>query len=251
MGDVLSMIRGGLLSFRGPGALVKTFVITAPGVADGLETRTAILNWNVTAPARWTALNSRVMGHVSRRHGAGVCVLLARWWEFQKRGALHAHVDLPYESLAEKQAADLYLKKLRQWARVYGFGYVRETFRPMSREQAAGNYAGGYIRGGHGKLPLREAVKLATFPRQPVHVSNRLKARALCSMRELRLARFLHVLGVGRDDARRVLHWLRVERLRIPTGRRDRHGRIVSRKMTWREALTYLRVPFDPQPLLD
>jgi hypothetical protein len=208
------------------------------------------------------------MQDVRRRFGHGACRLLVRWWEFQRRGVLHLHLDLPYATLREKQAADLYALRLRQLARSYGFGNAG-WIKTMTREKAAGNYAAGYVKGGGSKLPLREAVKLPGMPRQPVHVANELKAVGLCSMRELRLRRFLYAaFGLAWRDSTAVLHWLRVERVRFPTDRYrrqkivssdaepeqvklfgeaplgiDRNAyRRVDRKMSWREVMFYLRV---------
>jgi hypothetical protein len=133
---VLKMIRDGLLSFRVPGAPVATLVLTGPafpwdrsrcthaadekcsGVKGCRHDERDVLAWNLEAPRRWRRLNERVMQDVRRRFGHGTCRLLVRWWEFQRRGVLHLHLDLPYATLREKRAADFYALRLHAYLRV-------------------------------------------------------------------------------------------------------------------------------------
>jgi hypothetical protein len=128
----------------------------------------------------------------SRRQFAGVQWMLARVWEMQHRGVLHVHVLLPFETVQQKGAARAYVDELATKAQSYGFGFVDRKVQLMTRKAAAA-YLSSYFVTGTGKLTLWESVRNEQMPRSIVHLSTRLTMRTGCTMRRLRLHRFVFV----------------------------------------------------------
>jgi hypothetical protein len=151
--------------------------------------RDSAATWNAAAPARWRRLHRRASER-TRLQFAGALWMLARVWEMQFRGVLHVHVIVPFGTPREKAAARLYVQELGRCARRYDFGFVDRKMEVMSRRAAAA-YLSSYFVTGKRKLTLQESVTHAHMPRSIVHVSTRLTMRTGCTMRRLRLHRFI------------------------------------------------------------
>lgn len=116
------------------GEAVALITITAPGADHfkragrrwGVRDREAMRRWNEDARARWRRLHlacSRpIRAWLATRSSRPL--LLMRSWEYQKRGALHLHLVLPYGTHDERRAVNLYVHNLWSCARDDGFGYV-------------------------------------------------------------------------------------------------------------------------------
>lgn len=145
------------------GGAVALITITAPGrrffaaAADewaGGE-REAMAWWNDDARDWWRELHlwaSRPLRRWASQH-APRWRLLFRSWEYQKRGALHLHLVLPYATPEERRVTELYVFNLWSGARQHRFGYVmggessaRPTFaRPPRVVPADGPAAARYV----------------------------------------------------------------------------------------------------------
>lgn len=131
MGDQRVCASAAAEELRGDVALIT---ITAPGRAwfraagdrDGVRDREAMRRWNETARRRWRRLHlqaSRPLRAWAREHAPG-WALLMRSWEYQKRGALHLHLVMPWRTPEERRVTQLYVWNLWSAARTHGFGYV-------------------------------------------------------------------------------------------------------------------------------
>ncbi|HEY8554994.1 MAG TPA: hypothetical protein VIL43_10695, partial [Burkholderiales bacterium] len=147
----------------------------------------------MTAPERWRALH-RAAYIRCRREGLKP-MLLVRVWELQHRGVLHVHPVLGYSTASEKRAAGRYVEHLAELAPKFGFGFVERKHRVLSASAAAAYLSAYFVKGRREKLELRESVMHPAMPRSIVHVSSRLTQATGCTMRRLRLKRFLHVRG--------------------------------------------------------
>ena len=167
--------------------------------------------WNGMAPGRWRALHREAM-RIARREAkrSGLCLdelgkcwwtMLARAWEWQKRGALHVHVIVPMATYAEALVSRFYADALAVLAPSYGFGYVdlgrrqpgqrARVLQKLSRERAA-RYIGKYlapIDPGTGKITLTDAVLRRDVPGHVVHVARSLTRETRYTMRTLRVRR--------------------------------------------------------------
>jgi len=123
--------------------------------------------------------------------------LLTRVWELQHRGVLHVHPVLGFTTASERLAARLYVRHLAALAPGYGFGFVERKERPMAARAAAAYLSAYFVTGSRGKVTLQESVTDRAMPRSIVHVSTALTLRTGCTMRRLRMLRFLHVRGWG------------------------------------------------------
>lgn len=116
------------------GTAVALITITAPGREYfraagrrlGVRDREAMRRWNETARRRWRTLHLACSRPVRAWLGTQSSrpLLLMRSWEYQKRGALHLHLVLPFSTLEERRAVKLYVYNLWSCARDEGFGYV-------------------------------------------------------------------------------------------------------------------------------
>jgi hypothetical protein len=218
--DQRTRLAGNLKEF---GGAVTVIAITAPG-ADVLpcstETcgdkgphkqrgkkgcrvdRAAALAWHESLPYRWSRLRDAARRAVKR---AGLeAPTLAQVWEMQTRGMAHVHVAIPYETDADKEAAQVFAEALDRLAPRWDFGFVDTKLVAWEKGAEAGYYLAGYLIGGRGKKPmLREVVREAAaggyFPRLPsclVYVSRTLTAATGLTMRNLRRVR--HVLAASK-----------------------------------------------------
>jgi hypothetical protein len=182
---------------------VRMITVTAPGVAGGLPWSTvtpgkvdmaARFRWNRSAPRRWRDMH-RLAGQRTRRRGCRL-TMLARMWQYQKRGVLHMHVVVACGSPAERRAADIYQAELVRLAGAHGFGWV-DRKRDVREAAHAGRYLASYLVGG--KNDVRETVREPDVPPLVLYVSRTLTSRTLVTMRTLRLRRLAWVLG-HRDE---------------------------------------------------
>lgn len=153
------------------------------------------------------------MGRVRRRCGG--YRMLARSWEWQLRGVLHAHVVVPCGTPRERRALDVYMAALRELVGLYGFGHELSVER-MPAGASAG-YLAKYLapRDGAGKLSLTETVTRADVPRLVVYVSRDLTGRTMVTMRNLRLRR--QAWCIARERSLSVLEVLQAL-LALPVG---------------------------------
>lgn len=145
--------------------------------------------WNATAPQRWRDLH-RAAYVRCRREGLRPW-LLARVWEMQHRGVLHVHPVLAFSTPGERRAAARYLEHLAELAPRFGFGFVERRHRVLEAQAAAAYLSAYFCSGRREKLELRESVMHPAMPRSIVHVSSRLTQATGCTMRRLRIKRFL------------------------------------------------------------
>jgi len=146
--------------------------------------------WNRTAPARWRQLHRRAYTICSR--AGRKPELIARVWEMQHRGVLHVHPVLGFTTAGERLAARLYMRHLAELATSYGFGFVERKEREMPAQAAAAYLSAYFVTGSKKKETLQRSVVHRGMPRSIVHVSTRLTMTTGCTMRRLRLARFIH-----------------------------------------------------------
>jgi len=69
-------------------------------------------DWNRTAAARWREPHRRARQATRREFGPSVLSPLARVWELQKRGALHVHVVLGFNSPLAVAAARFHASRV-------------------------------------------------------------------------------------------------------------------------------------------
>ena len=169
---------------------------TAPG-ADRLPDARAMTEWNESAPRRWRRLHTLARTAAVRQ--GHVVTIVARTWEYQKRGALHVHVVVGVHTAAELAGAHAYVRHLHRLRSGQDFGFVDRHLRRATAEVAA-RYVAKYlapIRGG--KLTLSETVLRHDVPPHVMHVSRDLTRRTGVTMRSLRWRRRCHMAGVCPD----------------------------------------------------
>jgi len=105
---------------------------------------------------------------------------------------LHVHPVLGFTTASERLAARLYLRHLVELAPGYGFGFVERKEREMPARAAAAYLSAYFVTGSKKKETLQRSVVHRGMPRSIVHVSTALTMRTGCTMRRLRLARFIH-----------------------------------------------------------
>jgi hypothetical protein len=147
--------------------------------------------WNASAPARWRRLHRQAYTLCVRAERKPT--MLARVWEMQWRGVLHVHPVLGFTTASEQLAARLYLRHLDELAPMYGFGFVERKRLVMPARAAAAYLSSYFVTGSKEKATLQQSVMHKGMPRSIVHVSTNLTMRTGCTMRRLRLARFIHV----------------------------------------------------------
>lgn len=157
--------------------------------------RVAASGFNASAPARWRELHSAVMVRCRREgHKPG---LLARVWEKQKRGVLHVHPVLAFTTPQEKAAARAYLHHMHQLTSAHGFGFSERKLVTLQARAAAGYLSSYFVTGRKEKATLQQSVTSPDMPRSIIYVTPKLTQRTGCTMRRLRMVRFLHVRGWG------------------------------------------------------
>ena len=192
---------------------VALITVTAPGEAEGLAWDTsrcqhdpdvpcsgklgcrvvdkAARVWHSSAEERWAALHRAAAERARRRAGRGMLVC-AKVWERQKRGVDHLHIVAPYRTVAERRRVDAYVAALKELAPRYWFGFVdlQRGRRGRGGGAAAAAYLGKYVS----KAMLEQFAPAA---RRPCYVSPRLTQLSGCTMRRLRLRRYLYVVWGG------------------------------------------------------
>lgn len=121
--------------------------------------------------------------------------MLTRTWEMQRRGVLHAHPVLAFTTAAEQRTARAYLARLAVYAPRYGFGFVERRQKVMPARSAAAYLSSYFVTGSKKKATLQESVTHPEMPRSIIYVTPRLSMLTGCTMRRLRMLRFLHVRG--------------------------------------------------------
>jgi hypothetical protein len=115
--------------------------------------------------------------------------------EFQKRGALHAHLALPYTSPQERVFTRAFIDCMKEWAPHCGLGFVQgwqaaEKSSLLGHERAAG-YLTKYLTSKHPPEFLR------TLKGPVVTVSRQLTRRTGCTIQMLRKTRRLWAVRQG------------------------------------------------------
>jgi hypothetical protein len=197
LGDIRRLLFANLLDY---GGRVWMVTVTAPGAevlrCDGENVEaSAAMEWNRTAAARWRELHRRAYQATRREYGPDVLQTLARVWQLQRRGVLHIHLVLGFESPREVAAARFYVACLRERHREFGFGCIDARDRNGRSGRATvmePHRAAGYLSRYLGEsAQLVRALALACRPRQMVWVALRLKRVSGVTMRRLRRARYL------------------------------------------------------------
>lgn len=146
------------------------------------------VTWNKHASHNWSELH-RAVGQKLAYHDRRP-LLVAKAWEYQKRGVLHVHLVFGFTSRVEKESVRMYLQEVVDRAPNYGFGWPdRDIYAGEAKGAAA--YLSSYFVGGKGKLDIRETVKREDVPRNLIYVAQPLLRQSGISMRTLRLKRFL------------------------------------------------------------
>jgi hypothetical protein len=166
--------------------------------------------FNELAPKWWRDLH-REARQAAQRAGGTAPQMLARVWEHQKRGVLHAHVLLGYTTPGERAGADRYVGELHERAGRHGFGFVDRKRQLKEPTQAAAYLSSYFVAGSKGKLSLRESVLSQEMPRSIVYVAPWLSTRSGITMRSLRLRRY--AWHVWRLLPEALQPWLDVELL--------------------------------------
>jgi len=158
--------------------------------------------WNESAPKRWRELHDVCRSH-TRRNAGEAPELLARVWEYQKRGVLHLHLLLAFDPW-QRPAVLEYVDRLSANAPGQGFGFVDRKRKVLPALDAAA-YLTSYLVSGKGKLTLTETVKRRDVPPMVVYVSRKYTQQTGVTMRTLRLKRYLW-WKVGPDGLRIAEH---------------------------------------------
>jgi hypothetical protein len=153
----------------------------------------AAREWNRSAPDRWRRLHRRAYQDTVKRCGRDSAWMVARVWEMQMRGVLHVHPVLAHVTARQRVGARCYVGRLAELASQYGFGFVERKVKPQPAVNAAAYLSSYFVKGRRGKATLWESVRSEAMPRSIVHVSVKLTQETGCTMRLLRLGRFMWV----------------------------------------------------------
>lgn len=199
-----------------PGA-VALLTVTAPGrdvlpwAPDGrLCAAGPLRSWNQQAPAAWSRMHRAARAEMLRRVPAarGAWELSFKAWEFQRRGALHLHLVVPFHGDVQRRASQAYASALRRLAPTYGFGFVdcgklpergarqsSRRLRPAPPGRAA-SYVAAYVAGtSHGKGGVAEVARSAGCPGAVLYASSKLTRASGVTMRSLRCRRRVSCLS--------------------------------------------------------
>ncbi len=119
--------------------------------------------------------------------------MVARVWEMQMRSVLHVHPVLAHVTARQRTGARCYMGRLAELAPQHGFGFVERKVKPQPAVNAAAYLSSYFVRGRRGKATLWESVRSSAMPRSIVHVSVKLTQETGCTMRLLRIGRFMWV----------------------------------------------------------
>lgn len=191
------------------GAAVALVTVTAPGrgyfswgPAGSYDNPTEqMADWNRSARQRFTGLHRQASKEARRSARAAGCDwrLLYRSWEYQKRGALHVHLVLPFGTPAEREATGRYVNELHNLRDRWAFGHVlggqRERHRDWSRpprvaaaeSSAAARYVCKYVASiGSGKESMRTVAQRSAKRGSVLYISPALTRRSGVTMTTLR-----------------------------------------------------------------
>ena len=107
--------------------------------------------------------------------------------------SLHVRPVLALVTAQQRAGARFYMERLAELASQYGFGFVERKVKPQPAVNAAAYLSSYFVKGRRGKATLWESVRSAAMPRSIVHVSVKLTQETGCTMRLLRLGRFIWV----------------------------------------------------------
>jgi hypothetical protein len=199
-GDARRKLLANVEHYGGDVALVTA---TAPG-SDRLPDRRAMVEWNLDAPGRWRRLHTAARSAAVRR-GFRVTIV-ARTWEYQKRGALHVHVVVGTATAAEMAGAHEYAHQLARLRATHDFGFIDRGRRTGTRRALeivpaarAARYLAKYLSplDRDGKPTLSETVLRRDVPPHVLHVQRELTQATGITMRSLRRLRRCHAMGVN------------------------------------------------------
>jgi hypothetical protein len=206
-GDTRVKLLRNIEAFGGDVALVT---VTAPGDEqlprddEGMVLRPVARRWNRQAIEEWRRMHRKAAQRAQRhaRASGGAWRVIAREWEFQRRGVLHVHVVVPMATPLERLASQVYANALDELRHRHGFGYVdrgrrtrkgsvwRRMLEVVPQERAA-RYLAKYVAGvkRDGRLAITETVLHPDVPGHVVYVGRHLTRATGCTMRSLRLRR--------------------------------------------------------------
>lgn len=160
--------------------------------------------WNRSARRRWRALHLHAAAPL-RRWAEKIGLdwrILFRAWEYQKRGALHVHVVVPYGTPDERRFTDAWVHNLWACAAEFGFGYVLggdKKQQPAPGQEpkvvpadgpAAARYVCKYVSStGAGKGSMVEVAQRTAQRGSVLYVSRTLTQASGLSMTTLRARR--------------------------------------------------------------
>lgn len=194
------------------GGDVALVTITAPGRdyfaargrEDRIHPRAALTAWNEDARPRWRRFHlwaARPLREAMQQLAPGWRVLM-RSWEYQRRGALHLHLVLPFGTDHERAITTAYVWNLWSGARARGFGYVlggdaserpgwdRCPRVPSADGGRAARYVCKYVASvGAGKGAMVDAVRRTAQRGSIVWISPSLTRRSGVNMTKLRSRR--------------------------------------------------------------
>lgn len=203
------------------GGDVAVVTITAPGKdrlhhdPAGCVLEDQAHDWNTLAPANWRELHrqalnatNRHLRRLQRDERAPVDArfrLVAKAWEFQRRGVLHVHVVVGMATGWEQELAAVYVSALDGLRRRYDFGYVDKGKRTAENRwrrglvvipaERAGRYLAKYLAGVKaGKMTITETVTHRDVPPHVIYNGRHLTRRTRCTMRTLRVRRYAYAL---------------------------------------------------------
>lgn len=143
--------------------------------------------------------------------------MLAKAWEYQRRGVLHVHVVVVMGSAVEMASSHVYVQALHELAGQHGFGFVDRGKRvrqgaartlPVIAPERAARYLAKYLAplGEGGKPTVSETAMREDAPGHLLYVRRGLSP---WTMRAIRRQRWAHVLLRGTDlGAERCLELL-------------------------------------------
>jgi hypothetical protein len=213
------------------GEHAELIIITAPGEDAGLRfdrskchhspdvkcsgTRgcqvelTLAVEWNKSAPGRWSQLHEAAANRVRRRlkklTGDGSFRIIVRAWEPQRRGVLHQNVMTPTNTHRQRLAAKLYREALTELAAGYGFGFVSQR-RSVRNALHGARYLAKYLSKSDrpGKLGIGDVAAREDAPGRIAWVDSHLTRQTGETMRACRerrtVWRLASVMAAVRPD---------------------------------------------------
>lgn len=265
------------------GDRAELIVVTAPGEDGGLTwdkskchhppgvkcsgTRgcqvelTLAVEWNKSAPARWSQLHEAAANRVRRRltklTGCGSFRVIVRAWEPQRRGVLHQNVLVPTNTPRQHHAAKLYREALSELAPRYGFGFVSQRAAVKGALHGA-RYMAKYIAKSDtpGKLGIGDVAAREDAPGRIAFVDTRLTTQTGETIRACRerrtvwrlasvLAAVRPDVGCSLEEAAEIRETHRVGQLLAEIEARARRARVMGDG--WNDELERRRAEADHQ----